>query len=100
MVDLLATAAALWGILMAVSPALQIRRIVVRRSAADVSLGYLAVLEVGFGLWVAYGLALQNVVLVVPNTVAALTGAATLLVAWRYRPGSPPDRLAELDRPG
>jgi MtN3 and saliva related transmembrane protein len=91
----LAAAAALWGILMAVSPALQIRRIVIRRSAADVSLGYLAVLEVGFGLWVAYGIALQNVVLVVPNSLAALTGAATVLVAWRYRPRSGPERLAE-----
>jgi uncharacterized protein with PQ loop repeat len=85
-VDFLAIAAALWGILMAVSPVLQIRRIVSRRSAADVSLGYLAVLQVGFWLWVAYGFALQNPVLVVPNTLAALTGAATLLVAWRYRP--------------
>jgi uncharacterized protein with PQ loop repeat len=96
MVEVLATAAALWGILMAVSPALQIRRIVIRRSAADVSLGYLTVLEVGFGLGVAYGIALQNVVLVVPNSLAALTGAATVLVAWRYRPGSRSERLAEL----
>jgi MtN3 and saliva related transmembrane protein len=95
MVEILATAAALWGILMAVSPALQIRRIVIRRSAADVSLGYLAVLEVGFGLWVAYGIALQNVVLVVPNSLAALTGAATVLVAWRYRRRSEPEPLAE-----
>jgi MtN3 and saliva related transmembrane protein len=96
MVEVLATAAAVWGILMAASPALQIRRIAIRRSAADVSLGYLAVLEVGFGLWVAYGIALQNVVLVVPNSLAALTGAATVLVAWRYRPRSRPERLAEL----
>jgi MtN3 and saliva related transmembrane protein len=96
MVDFLAIAAALWGILMAVSPLLQIRRIVIRRSAADVSLGYLAVLQVGFGLWVAYGLALQNPVLVVPNTLAALTGAATLLVAWRYRPEAWPAGRDEL----
>jgi MtN3 and saliva related transmembrane protein len=86
MVDLLGAAAALWGIVMAVSPLLQIRRIVIRRSAADVSLGYLAVLQIGFALWVAYGLAAQNPVLVVPNSLAALMGAATLLATWRYRP--------------
>jgi uncharacterized protein with PQ loop repeat len=86
MVDFLAVAAAVWGIVMAVSPLLQLRRITTRRSAADVSVGYLAVLQVGFGLWVAYGLALQNPVLVVPNSLASLTGAGTLLVAWRYRP--------------
>jgi len=89
MTDLLAAAAAAWGILMAVSPLLQIRRIVMRRSAADVSLGYLAVLQVGFGLWVAYGLALQNYVLVVPNTLAMLVGAGTVAAAWRYRDAAP-----------
>ena len=87
MTDLLAAAAAVWGILMAVSPLLQIRRIVMRRSAADVSLGYLGVLQVGFGLWVAYGLALQNLVLVVPNALAMLVGAGTVAAAWRYRAG-------------
>lgn len=85
MVDWLGIAAAGWGAIMALSPILQIRRIVVRRSSADVSLAYLAVLQVGFGLWVAYGLALGNPVLVVPNFMAAVVGAATIVVVWRHR---------------
>jgi uncharacterized protein with PQ loop repeat len=88
MVESLGVAAAIWGAIMAVAPVLQIRRIVVRRSSADVSLGYLAVIQVGFGLWVSYGLALPNPFLVLPNALAFLFGAATILVAWRHRPGA------------
>jgi MtN3 and saliva related transmembrane protein len=86
--DVLAVSAAFWGVMMAISPLLQIRRMVERRSSADVSLGYLGVLLVGFVLWVGYGLALQNLALIVPNSVALLVGMATVLVAWRYRSGA------------
>lgn len=86
MVEILAIAAAAWGAIMAVSPLLQIRRIIVRRSSADVSLAYLAVLQIGFALWVAYGMTLGNLVLVVPNTIAFVTGAATIVAAWYHRP--------------
>ena len=85
MVEVLGIAAAGWGAIMALSPILQIRRIVVRRSSADVSLTYLAVLQLGFGLWVAYGLALGNPVLVVPNSMASVVGAVTMVAAWRHR---------------
>lgn len=85
MVELLGIAAAGWGAVMALSPFLQIRRIVVRRSSADVSLAYLVVLELGFGLWVAYGVAVANPVLVLPNSMASIVGAVTILVTWRYR---------------
>lgn len=88
MVNLLAVSAAIWGTLMAISPFLQIRRILIRRSAADVSLGYLAVLQVGFALWVAYGISIGNAALIVPNTVAFLVGVATMLLAWRFRAGA------------
>ena len=85
MVEPLAAMAASWGVLMAISPLLQIRRILVRRSSADVSIGYLVVLQIGFSLWMAYGLSLGNLVLVVPNTTAFLVGLATMLITWRYR---------------
>lgn len=70
---------------MAVAPMLQIRRMVVRRSSADVSLAYLAVLEVGFLLWIAYGISLGNAALMVPNAVAFGVGVVTMVVAWRLR---------------
>jgi len=83
----LAVTAATWGILMALAPVLQIRRILRLRSSRDISLGYLGVLTVGFVLWIAYGLALENAALVVPNTIALAVGAATFAVALRYRSG-------------
>jgi len=91
MLDLLAPAAAAWGVLMAVSPVLQMRRMLDRHSSADVSLGYLIVLEVGFVLWIAYALSVGDLVILLPNGTALFFGAATIAVAWRYRarPGRP-----------
>ena len=85
MLDVLGLAAAIWGGLMAISPLLQVRRIVVRRSSADVSLTYLLVLQFGFGLWVAYGLTASNLVVAIPNAIAFAVGVMTILVTWRYR---------------
>jgi MtN3 and saliva related transmembrane protein len=81
----LAVAAAAWGVLMGVSPALQIRRMVRQRSSRDVSIGYFSVLLVGFGLWISYGIASRNPALIVPNTVALLIGISTIAIALRLR---------------
>jgi uncharacterized protein with PQ loop repeat len=70
---------------MAVSPILQIRKIVQHRSSHGVSVGYMSVLFVGFLLWCAYGIALENWALIVPNVVAAIVITATMAVALRYR---------------
>jgi uncharacterized protein with PQ loop repeat len=59
-----------------------------RRSSADVSIAYLAVLELGFVLWIGYGISLGNPVIAFPNTVAAIVGAVTMLVAWHLRDGA------------
>ena len=88
--EALGVAAAGWGVLMAISPLLQIRRMMARQSSADVSIAYLAVLEFGFLLWVGYGLSLGNLVILLPNTVAAIVGAATIAVAWLLRRGPTP----------
>ena len=85
MPDALAVLAASWGVLMALSPTLQVRRMLERRSSADVSIAYLAVLQIGFTLWVAYGTAIGNLAIVVPNAVAFVIGALTVAVAVRYR---------------
>ena len=88
MAESLGVAAAAWGVLMAVSPLLQIRRMLARRSSADISIAYLAVLEFGFVLWIGYGISLGNPVIAFPNSVAAVVGAATMLVAWLLRHGA------------
>ena len=81
----LAVTAATWAIAMAVGPVLQIRKIMQVRSSRGVSITYFLVLLVGFFLWLAYGIAAGNLALIVPNTVAAVVIAATIVVALRYR---------------
>ena len=81
----LATTAAAWGILMAISPGLQIRKMLLHRSSREVSIAYFWVLLVGFTIWVAYGVSIKNWYLVAPNTVAFIVCATTIIVALRYR---------------
>jgi MtN3 and saliva related transmembrane protein len=81
----LAAAAATWGVAMAMSPLLQIRAIRAHRSSRGVSVAYQQVLFVGFILWFAYGVALGNLAIIIPNTVAGVVSAATILVSLRYR---------------
>ncbi len=81
----LALIAASWAIAMALGPILQIRKIVEHQSSRSISIAYFLVLLVGFVLWLAYGVAASNLVLVVPNAVAAVVISATIIVALRYR---------------
>lgn len=85
----LAVGAAAWGVVMALSPLLQIRRILRERSSRDVSIGYFVVLLIGFALWIAYGIAIANLALIVPNAVALCVGSATIGIALRHRPRRP-----------
>ena len=85
MVAVIAIAAASWAVLMAVAPALQVRRMLQRYSSADVSIGYLLILLPGFALWVAYGIASSDVALVIPNVVAFVVAAATVACALYLR---------------
>ena len=81
----LAFAAASCGIAMGLSPLLQLRRVAVRRSSADVSVAYLAVLLVGFALWLSYGIALGDAPLIVSNVVALATNVVTIATVLRFR---------------
>lgn len=81
----LGVTAAAWGILMAISPALQIRKMLVHRSSREVSVAYFWVLLVGFALWVAYGISIENWYLIVPNAVAFTVCSTTIAVARHYR---------------
>ena len=81
----LGVAAAIWGIVMAVSPALQIRKMLQHRSSREVSVAYFCVLLVGFVLWIAYGISIENWYLVVPNAVAFAVCSTTIAVALRFR---------------
>jgi hypothetical protein len=56
-----------------------------RAVTRDLSLGYCAVLLIGFLLWIAYGLTTGNLALVIPNSVALAVGMALMLVALQLR---------------
>lgn len=77
--------AAVWGVVMALSPVMQVRRMIRLGSSRDVSIGYLLVIVVGFALWIAYGIAISNPALVVPNTLALIVGVGTIAVALYLR---------------
>lgn len=83
----LAYATTIWGVVMAFSPALQIARVFKRRDSRDVSLGYLCVLEIGFVLWLSYGITVAQWPLIIANAVAAVTGALTIAAVLRFRHG-------------
>jgi uncharacterized protein with PQ loop repeat len=84
-VSVLAAAASAWGVLMGLSPVLQIRRMLRERSSREVSLAYFAILLAGFLLWISYGIAAGNMWLVVPNSIALLVGLTLIAIALRLR---------------
>ena len=77
--------AASWAVVMALSPILQIREILRRRSSEGISIGYFGVLMVGFGLWISYGIAKNDLPFVVPNCVAFLVMGSRIAVALNKR---------------
>lgn len=78
---------ACWGVVMALSPLLQVRRMFVTRSSESVSVGYFSLLCIGFTLWVAYGISEHNLVLIVPNSASWLVGTSTIVIARRFGRG-------------
>ena len=81
----IAVLAGAWGVLMAIAPLLQVRAIVRRGDSTGVSAGHIAVLCVGFVLWLTYGVSIESAPLIVTNVVAITTGVATLVAIVRYR---------------
>jgi MtN3 and saliva related transmembrane protein len=80
-----AVAASSWAVVMGLAPLLQIRRMIRERSSREVSVGYFAILLIGFLLWISYGAVAGILALVIPNTVALVAGAAVIVVTLRLR---------------
>ena len=83
--DALGTAALIAGILMALSPTLQVRRMLQTHSSRDYSLGYPTLLCVGFVFWLAYGLALVNWPMILSNIASLAFMLSTIGVALYFR---------------
>jgi len=86
-VDVLATCALIAGLLMAMSPFLQVRRMRRTRSSNDVSLLYLSMLSGGFIVWLAYGLSISNWAMIISNIASLIFMVITIFVALTYRRG-------------
>lgn len=82
---LFAVAASSWAVVMGIAPVLQIRRMLRERSSRAVSPGYFAILLIGFGLWILYGVTAGLPALVIPNCIALLVSGAVVVVALRLR---------------
>ena len=65
MLSVLAWATTCWGLVMSLSPLLQVRVVIRRRDSTGASIAWPAVLLVGFVLWLLYGLVIGNVPLIV-----------------------------------
>lgn len=89
-VESLAVATTVWGVAMAVAPTLQIMRIRRERSSAGVSALHIAVLLVGFALWLAYGVTEESLPLILSNVVALAVNGAWLACVIRDRRASAP----------
>ena len=78
------------GVFMAASPMLQAQRVHRMQRSADVSVAFLCVFFVGAAAWLAYGIALGNVAIIVANCVGVLASATTIAVVmyWRKRENS------------
>ncbi len=85
----LAWATTCWGLVMSLSPLLQVRVVVRRRDSAGVSIAWPAVLFVGFVLWLLYGLVIDDVPLIVTNAVSGLVCLFTIAVLVRFRRAQP-----------
>ena len=77
--------AAATGVCMALSPLLQARRIRALGASSEVSAGVFLMMRINASLWLVYGLASDNPVIVVPNALALVTTTATLLAIRRAR---------------
>jgi uncharacterized protein with PQ loop repeat len=73
------------GVLMSLAPLFQIRRVVERQQSDDVSQLFPVVIAVGAAAWLAYGVSIGDLYLVVPNVVGVVMNVATLFVVRRYR---------------
>jgi uncharacterized protein with PQ loop repeat len=81
---LLATVTTVYGIGGALAILLQARQIYARRTSCDVSLRFLAIYLGGYGLFLAYGLSIASLTLILADGTGAICGAFTFALAVRY----------------
>lgn len=82
---LLAGLATAYGLVAAASALLQVRRMATRGTAGDVSLTFLSLYVNGHLIWLAYGMTIASVPLVIVEGAGLLFGAWALGLALHLR---------------
>jgi uncharacterized protein with PQ loop repeat len=83
--DVFGPLASFMGVLMSLAPLFQVRRVLERGQADDVSQAFLVVIAVGAICWCAYGISDGDLYLLVPNVLGVITNAGTLVLVRRYQ---------------
>ena len=83
--DIFGPIASFMGVLMSLAPLFQVRRVLERGQADDVSQAFLVVIAAGASAWCAYGFSTGDPYLIIPNTLGVITNVGTLLVVRRYQ---------------
>lgn len=84
-VDLLAAVTTVSGTIMSAFYFLQAYKISRRKSVEDLSLGMFAVMFVGTFLWLLYGISLNNLPIIIANTVAVIGLGVILVLYFKYK---------------
>ena len=74
------------GVVMAVSPLLQARRVQQMRDSSEVSVGFFVIIIVGECVWCLRGITTRDLVILIPNVVALVVEAVTLIIVLHFRP--------------
>lgn len=93
MPEFLTVATTVWGLVMALAPALQIRLLVKTKDSSTVSASWMVILVVGYVLWLSYGIVFSTPPLIIANVVSAIVGMILLALIVYYR--HPRSRQAE-----
>lgn len=84
-VDIFGPIASFMGVLMSLAPMLQVRRVLERGHSDDVSIAMPVVIAAGAAAWIAYGVAADDIYLIVPNVVGVISNVTSVFVVHRYR---------------
>jgi uncharacterized protein with PQ loop repeat len=84
-IHILAPLIAVSGIAMSIAPLLQVRLIWQRRSSEGVSLGLPIIFLVGVFIWLAYGIALEDPAIIVPEVVGVICNSLSVFMVFFYR---------------
>jgi uncharacterized protein with PQ loop repeat len=85
-IQILGTAATVYGLGGALSVLLQARQTYIRGTSCDVSARFLGIYVGGFAIWLLYGLGIESVPIILVHAVGLVCGSITLSVLlWLRR---------------